>query len=133
MPSDKLQKLHEHHTATAYGDKESKVSPLLQKLLKEPHLALFINGEWLPIVPGMIIALISDRSKVNGIAPYVLKKVSAKPGKEFVDLVAYSTNMTNARELRLGARYKGHYATSLNDSDKAQDAIVNALKQGDKE
>lgn len=119
--------LHTVYTSAKPVD-ESTISPTLARLLKEPHLALFVNGDWLPIVPGMILGLVTDRTKVNGIAPYRLMRVRTKPGKEQIDLVAYSINPNNQRVLKLGARYSGSYASGINDADQAVDAAMATQK-----
>lgn len=113
--------------SSAYNSAIEQKSPLHQKLYDAPHLALFINGDWLPILPGMIIGLVTDRKRVDGIAPYRLMKVRTKTGKEQIDLAAYSTNPNNARILKLGARYSGSYASGVEDADQAVDAAMAAV------
>ncbi len=128
--SEQIKKLHEVYTSGhSEEQKEQEVSPALANALTKPHLAVMIGpNEWMPVVPGMIIALITDRSKVNGIAPYILTKVNTKPGREFLDMVAWSTNPNNRRKLRLGAKYSGNYASPITDADQASDAAIAAVK-----
>lgn len=127
MKESGAQPLHTVYTSAKPVD-ESKISPTLAKLLKEPHLALFVNGDWLPIVPGMIIGLVTDRTKIDGIAPYRLMKVRTKPGKELIRLAAYSTNLNNERILNLGAKYTGQFASGTADADQAVDAAMATQK-----
>lgn len=126
--SDQIRKLHNTYISAQDLESRTDVSPYLKKALTEPHLALYINGDWIPIVPGMIIALVTDRTKVNGVAPYILKGVKTKPGKERIDLIAWSSDPRNQRELKLGAKYTGTYISGINNADEAIDAAVNATK-----
>lgn len=130
--SNQIKKLHEvYHEATGskVEDPEANISPLLAKRLKEPHLSVMVGAnEWMPIVPGMILALVTDRSKVDGIAPFIITKVCTKPGKEYIDLVAWTTNVASRRKLRLGAKYSGHFASAINNTDQVVDAASAALK-----
>lgn len=129
MPSDNIQRLHKVYTSGIYP--RGSANPELEKLLDEPHLAILINGDWLPVVPGMIIGIVKNRRHVDGVAPYWLKKVNAKPGSEYIDLVAWSTNKNSDRTLRLGAKYGGQYASGIRDADEAVDAAMNATRGSD--
>ncbi len=124
--SDQIRKLHNTYTSGVYPEK--KVSERMQALLDKPHLAVLINGDWLPILPGMIIGFVKDRSKVDGVAPYILTKVNAKTLYEYIDLVAWSTNPATSRKLRLGARYSGTFKSGVTDADQAVDATIAAKK-----
>lgn len=126
MPRNQTKQLHEVYTSNEWDDKTKNLNPIVQKMLKEPHLALYINQDWLHILPGMIIALVTDPTKVNGIAPYRLMKVNTKPGKEYIDLAAYSNNPQNSRTLRLGSRYRGHFASNITSADQAIESAVKA-------
>lgn len=131
--SDKIRKLHNTYISAQDLESRTDVSPYVKKALTEPHLALYINHDWVPILPGMIIALVTDRTKVNGIAPYTLKKVNTKPGKERIDLIAWSSDGRNQRELKLGAKYTGTYISGINNADEAIEAAVNAQKEVNKD
>lgn len=128
MSSDKIQRLHNVLLSGSYGkiSRQGHADPRVQALYDKPHLAIFINGDWLPILPGMIIGLVKDRTKVDGIAPYRLLKVNAKPGYERIDLVAFSSNTQNTRTLRLGAKYAGKYISNVRDPDEVVDASIKA-------
>lgn len=108
---------------------DEKLSPVLRLGLAKPHIALLAGiNEWIPIVEGCTIALVTDRSKLSGIAPYVITKMSWKPGKEEIHLTAVGETGTVRRILKLGSRYMGHHTQSTEDSDKLIDAAVNAKK-----
>lgn len=127
MPSDNIQRLHKQYASGIYPREPDEK---LTKLYDQPHLAVFINGDWLPVLPGMIIGLVKNRRHVDGVAPYILAKVNAKPGSERIDLLSWSTNPANQRTLQLGAKYAGKYASGINDADAAIDAAVNSQKIG---
>lgn len=129
MPSDNIQRLHKVYTSGIYPRDSN--NPAVDKLLDEPHLAIFINGDWLPVLPGMVIGLVKNRRHVDGVAPYFLSKVSLKPGKEYIDLVAWSTDGRSDRTLRLGAKYAGKYVSGIRDADEAVDAAMASQKMGD--
>lgn len=93
--------------------------------IQQPHLA-FMTGpnEWLPIVKGCTIALITDPSKADGIAPYLITEMSWKPGKEFIELLAIGSDSNNRRVLRLGSLYKGHHTQTQRTSENIVDTIL---------
>jgi hypothetical protein len=124
MSSDKLRRLHNTYLSGTYSQKHS--NPIVDKMMDEPHLAIFINGDWLPVLPGMIIGLIKNRKHVDGVAPYILKKVETKPGKEFIDLVAWSSDGSSSRKLQFLANYSGVYRSSTNASEERQEAVKDA-------
>lgn len=126
MSSDKIQKLHSTLASATYQKKH--YDPRVEKMLDGHHLALFINGDWLAILPGMILGLMTNRQHVNGIAPYIVKKVGWKPGKEFIDLVAWSSDGRSTRTLRFGVKYSGRYVSGINSADEAIDGAVNAKR-----
>lgn len=130
MSDYKLQRLHDIYMSGTYGklNREPHPDPRVQKLYNEPHLALFINGDWLPILPGMIIGMITDRTQIDGIAPYYFSKVNTKPGKEYIDLIAFSSDMKNNRTLRLGAKYAGQFVSGIRGADDVIDGAMNAKK-----
>lgn len=127
-----LPKLVDTYAPALWEDKTKNLSPIVQKMLREPHLALFINGDWLHILPGMIMALVTDPTKVHGIAPYRVAKVNTKPGREYIDLIAYTNAVGNSRKLRLGARYSGHFRSNVNDSDQAIEGAVAAINEANR-
>lgn len=127
MSDNPIRRLHKEYTSGIYPrEPDSRLTELYDK----PHLAVFINGDWLPILPGMIIGLVKNRKHVDGVAPYILRKVSAKPGHEFIDLVAWSTNPENGRRLQFLANYSGVFRSGVDNADQAIDAAVNATKLG---
>ena len=110
---------------------DESLSPLLRQRMTEPHLAIYLgeeNGGWIAVVKGMVIALVTDRSKVDGIAPYVIVDMNWKPGREVLHLVAHGKPGTARRELKLGSKYKGHHTMSQQGPDEIVDAAINAKK-----
>lgn len=123
--SDKVQRLHKVYASGIYPREPKKE---LEDVYNQPHLALFINGDWLPILPGMIIGLVKDRTKVDGVAPYVLQKVSLREGKEFINLIAWPPDKPNQRRLQLLGNYTGKYRTNVDNADQAVDAAISATR-----
>lgn len=128
MSKENIPRLHNVLLSGSY-ERVKDQHPYVQKLYDEPHLAIFINGDWLPILPGMIIGLVKNRAHVDGIAPYKLKKVNAKPGHEFIDLVAYSSDNSSTRRLQFLANYSGVFRSATNDGEQ----VVEQEKDGDKQ
>lgn len=129
---ENIVKLHSTLASGAYGRvDEHDTHPHVKKMYDQPHLAVFINGDWLPILPGMIIGLVKNRAHVDGVAPYIFKKVNVKPGKEFIDLVAWSSDRTSTRRLQLIANYSGVYRSGVDNADQAIDSAINAQKGAD--
>lgn len=123
MSNDKIEKARQAINV-AY-DNDNSLSPLLRERTKQPHIAFLSgNGSFVPIVAGCSIALISDRSKINGIAIYTITKMSFKPGKEVIEMVALGNQGTERRILRLGSRYFGHHTPSLEDAESQVNAVL---------
>ena len=117
MSNEQTKRLHTTYTSKAYT-KENR-DPRVTAMLEQPHLAVFINGEWLPLLPGMIIGLMRNIQHVDGIAPYKIKKVGLSAGKEFIDLEAYSSDSKSTRKLQFLANYSGVYRTETANADAA--------------
>lgn len=117
--SDQIQRLHKSYISGIYPREPTKHV----ELYDQQHLALFINGDWLPIIPGMIIGLVKNRKHVDGVAPYILRKVNAKPGHEFIDLIAWSSDHSSTRRLQFLANYSGVYRSATQDGQSVVENI----------
>lgn len=121
--NEKLEKIRQN--INKIYDEDTSINPLIRARTKLPHIVfLSHNASFVPIVIGCSIGLITDRSKINGIALYTITKMSFKPGKEFIEMVSIGKEGTERRVLRLGSRYFGHHTPSIKDADEAVEAIT---------
>ncbi len=111
---------------------DPSLSLALRAGLRKHHLLwLMGENEWAPIVVGCKIALCTDPTKIDGIAPYLITKMDWKPGREMIELVSIGNQGTQRRILRLGSRYYGHHTQTAENPDAVIDAAVKANKTGE--
>lgn len=125
MSSDKLQRLHNVYTSAAYQQSKDKI---YHGLTKKPHLALFVNGDWIPILPGMIIGFMRNIEHIDGIAPYVFEKVNLSPGNEYINFRAWSSDRTSGRKLQFLANYTGVFRSGVDNADQAVASAAHLIK-----
>lgn len=100
------------------------------KAPKEPHLAVLIDDGTGPAMValqvGTMIAIVTDPTKVDGVIPLVLAKVT----KEHVDFFAYTRNRASTRAVRFKADWQGKYKGLMNyhsgNSKEALDKVSEA-------